>query len=58
MAVGILSEWREGDDAFAQLMSTPGPDNPHFEDHAAGTLAFFQGLHDSLQLIYDITSSR
>ena len=54
MAVGILSEWREGDDAFARLMTTPGPDNPHFEDHAAGTLAFFQGLHDSLQLIYDI----
>ncbi len=54
MAAGILSEWREGDDAFAQLMSTPGPDNPHFEDHAAATLAFFQGLHDSLQLIYDI----
>ena len=54
MAAGILSEWREGDGAFARLMTTPGPDNPHFEDHAAGTLAFFQGLHDSLQLIYDI----
>ena len=54
MAAGILSEWREDDDAFARLMTTPGPDNPHFEDHAAGTLAFFQGLHDSLQLIYDI----
>lgn len=54
MAAGILSEWREGDDAFARLMTTPGPDNPHFEDHAAATLAFFQGLHDSLQLIYDI----
>ena len=54
MAAGILSEWREGDDAFARLMTMPGPDNPHFEDHAAATLAFFQGLHDSLQLIYDI----
>ena len=54
MAAGILSEWREGDDAFARLMTEPGPDNPHFQDHAAATLAFFQGLHDSLQLIYDI----
>ena len=54
MATGILAEWRDGDDAFARLMTTPGPNNPHFEDHAAGTLAFFQGLHDSLQLIYDI----
>ncbi len=54
MATAILAEWREGDDAFAKLMSTPGPDNPHFEDHATATLAFFQGLHDSLQLIYDI----
>ena len=53
MATAILAEWREGD-AFAKLMSTPGPDNPHFEDHATATLAFFQGLHDSLQLIYDI----
>ena len=54
MAAGILSEWRDGDDAFARLMTTPGPDNLHFEDHAAGTLAFFQGLHDSLQLIHDV----
>ena len=54
MAVGILAEWREGDNAFARLMTAPGPDNPHFEDHAAATLAFFQGLHDSLQLIYDV----
>ena len=54
MAAGILSEWRDGDDAFARLMTTPGPDNSHFEDHAAGTLAFFQGLHDSLQLIHDV----
>ena len=54
MAAEILAEWQEGDDAFAHLMTMPGPDSPHFEDHAAGTLAFFQGLHDSLQLIYDI----
>ena len=51
MAAEILAGWR---DAFAHLMKTPGPDNPYFEDHAVATLAFFQGLHDSLQLIYDI----
>ena len=54
MAAGILADWRDGDAAFARLMATPGPDNPHFEDHAAGTLAFFQSLYDSLQLIYDV----
>ena len=54
MAAAILVDWREGDDAFACLVTTPGPDNPHFEDHAAGTLAFFQSFHDSLQLIYDV----
>lgn len=54
MAAEILAEWREGDDAFTRLMTMPEPDNPHFEDHAAATLAFFQGLHDSLQLIYDV----
>ena len=54
MAAAILSEWRDGDDAFARLMTAPGPDNAHFEAHAGATLAFFQGLHDSLQLIYDI----
>ena len=54
MAAGILADWREGDDAFASLMAAPGPDNPQFEDHADGTLAFFQSLHDSLQLIHDV----
>ena len=54
MAAGILADWREGDGAFASLMAAPGPDNPQFEDHADGTLAFFQGLHDSLQLIHDV----
>ena len=54
MAAGILADWRDGDAAFARLMTMPGPDNPHVEDHAAGTLAFFQSLYDSLQLIYDV----
>ena len=54
MAAGILAEWRDGDASFARIMAMPGPDNPHFEDHTAGTLAFFQGFHDSLQLIYDV----
>ena len=53
MAVGILADWREGDGAFAGLMAAPGTDNPQFENHADGTLAFFQSLHDSLQLIHD-----
>ena len=54
MAAGILADWRDGDAAFARLMTMPGPDNPHVEDHGAGTLAFFQSLYDSLQLIYDV----
>ncbi len=54
MAAGILADWREGDAPFARLMAAPGPDNPYFEDHAAGTLALFQGLYDSLQLIHDV----
>ena len=53
MAAAILVDWQGGDASFARLMTMPGPENPHFEDHAAATLAFFQGLHDSLQLIYD-----
>ena len=54
MAAGILADWRVDDDAFASLMTAPGPDNPQFEDHAAGTLALFQSLHDSLQPIHDV----
>ena len=54
MAAGILADWREGDAPFARLLTMPGPDNPYVEDHAAGTLAFFQSLHDSLQLIHDV----
>ena len=54
MAAEILAHWREGDGAFARLMTAPGPENPQFEDQTAATLAFFQSLHDSLQLIHDV----
>ena len=54
MAAEIVADWREGDAPFARLLTMPGPDNPYVEDHAAGTLAFFQSLHDSLQLIHDV----
>ena len=54
MAAEVLADWREGEAPFAGLMAAPGPDNLQFEDHAAGALAFFQSLHDSLQLIHDI----
>ena len=54
MAAEILTEWTTGDASFARRMVTPGPDNPYVEDHAAGTLAFFQSLHDSLQLTVDV----
>ena len=54
MAAEILADWRDGDVPFARLMTMPGPDNPYVEDHAAATLAFFQSLHDSLQLAVDV----
>ena len=54
MAAGNLADWREGDASFARLMTMPDTDNPDVEDHAAATLAFFQSLHDSLQLIHDV----
>ena len=54
MAAAMLAEWREGDASFARIMAMPGPDNAYFEDHPAATLAFFQGFHDSLQLIFDV----
>ena len=54
MAAAILAEWREGDASFARIMAMPGPDNAYFEDHPAATLAFFQGFHDSMQLIFDV----
>ena len=54
MAADTLADWREGETAFAGIMAAPGPDNPQFEDHAEATLAFFQSLHDSLQLIHDV----
>ena len=54
MAADILADWGAGDASFARLMTTPGPDNVHFEDHAAAALAFFRSLHDSLQFIADV----
>ena len=47
--------WRGGKDggAFVETVTNPNPDNPYFQDHRQATLAFFQSLHDGLQLIAD-----
>lgn len=54
MATGMLAEWREGAEPFTGFMTTPGPDNPFYKNHAEGTLAFFQSLYDSLQIMSDV----
>ncbi len=54
MAIGILTDWRDHDSAYAQFMKTPGEDNPFYESHAAVTLSFFQSLYNSLQFVHDI----
>lgn len=54
MAGNILSEWQQGDDVFARLVKMPGTESPFMQTHAEVTLAFFQGFHDSLQLVVDV----
>ncbi len=54
MATGILAEWRQGNEPFTGFMITPGPDNPFYKNHAEGTLAFFQSLYDSVQIMSDV----
>lgn len=53
MAAEILAEWQDGSAPFARTVSRPGPQNGYFQDHGEATRAFFQSLHDSLQLITD-----
>ena len=55
IASDTAADWR-GDrdgDAFVDTVTNPNPDNPYFQDHRQATLAFFQNLHDGLQLIAD-----
>lgn len=54
MATGVLSDWREGAEPFTGFMATPGRDNPFYKTHAEGTLAFFQSMYDSLQIVSDV----
>ena len=54
MATGILSEWCEGAEPFRRFMTAPGPENPFYKTHAEGTLAFFQSMYDSLQIMSDV----
>ena len=51
MAEGVLAEWRDGDEPFARIVTTPG--NANFADHREATLAFFKSLHDGLQFVAD-----
>ena len=54
IATTLLSEWRDGANAFAMVAMTPGPDNVYFETHAEVTLNFLKGLHTGLQSVADI----
>jgi len=54
MAMGTLSEWQDGEAAYAEFMKHPHSSNPFYESHAAVTLNFFQSLYNRLQFVYDI----
>ncbi len=54
IATALLSEWRDGANAFATVAMTPGPDNVYFESHAEVTLNFLKALHTGLQSVADI----
>lgn len=53
-AADIVRDWRGGDAAFAQATTEPRADSGYFGTHREATLAFFQSLHDGLQLIADV----
>jgi len=54
MAMGTLSEWQDGEAAYAEFMKHPHSSNPFYESHAAVTLNFFQSLYNRLQFVHDI----
>lgn len=54
MAEGIVADWQGGEVDFAGVVASPGPDNPYFGTARDATLAFFESLHNGLQLIADI----
>ena len=54
MAARTVADWRDGDLPFARVLTQPGPQNEHFQEHSEATLAFFKSLHDGLQFIADV----
>ena len=54
IATALLSDWRDGANAFATVAMTPGPENIYFESHAEVTLNFLNALHTGLQSLADI----
>lgn len=54
MAADTLGEWQEGETPFIHVLAEPGPQSLYFRDHREVTLAFFESLHDSLQLIAEV----
>ncbi|MDW3098898.1 MAG: imelysin family protein [Alphaproteobacteria bacterium] len=51
LATDVLTEWTEGDTAFQQVMTQPGPKNTHYQTPSDVTLVLFRSLHDGLQRV-------
>ena len=58
MSADTLSEWREGERPFIQVIATASPDNTHYRDAREATLEFFKALHGTLQFAADLKLSR
>lgn len=58
MSAETLSEWREGERPFADVIATAGEDNTHYRDAREATLDFFKALHGPLQQVADLKLSR
>lgn len=58
MSADTLSEWREGERPFTQVIATASEDNTHYRDAREATLDFFKALHGSLQFVADLKLSR
>ena len=51
---GNMRDWNLGQESYASFLRSPGGSNTIYANHAAVTLALFQSLYNSVQVIIDV----
>jgi predicted lipoprotein len=58
IGAGLLADWRDGDDAFAQVVLSAGEGNKHYFDAKEAALDFAKSLRGAILLVQDFKLGR